>query len=216
MISISCLIIFIFVVVCFTSSLATDSILSNATYSSSLKLYFDPPPGTTTPHAMGVHVWSNDDAATIYYELSSTVVDPTYSSSTANYSSPYIQIVTPFKASRNRTLTIVAVTTDTEGNKYRSEQLSVNYFVEATSRPYAYGFLVPGIESGGYFILFAMEVAATARAQAAGSQEFADFYTNLGIGTYSSQIQALDLLAIDSDLQGFEGGFNCKYIYFFL
>ena len=50
-------------------------------------------------------------------------------------------------------------------------------------------------------------MVASARAQAAGNQEFADFSTYLGLGTYEPQIQALNLLRIDPDLKGFEGGF---------
>ncbi len=88
----------------------------------------------------------------------------------------------------------------------RSELLTLEYIVEGSARPYSYGFLVPGIESGGYFVRFAMEVAGVARAQAAGGQEFADFFTDLGIGTYATQIDALNLMAM-GNLTGFEGGF---------
>ena len=67
-----------------------------------------------------------------------------------------------------------------------------------------------------------LEMKATARAQTAGSQEFADFYSPLGIGPYwsivassglpYSQLEVLTLPSIDPDLNGFEGGYsvNCS------
>eukprot|EP00604_Paraphysomonas_vestita_P001611 CAMPEP_0174822304 /NCGR_PEP_ID=MMETSP1107-20130205/14895_1 /TAXON_ID=36770 /ORGANISM="Paraphysomonas vestita, Strain GFlagA" /LENGTH=466 /DNA_ID=CAMNT_0016040871 /DNA_START=484 /DNA_END=1884 /DNA_ORIENTATION=- len=51
-------------------------------------------------------------------------------------------------------------------------------------------------------------MASKARAQLATSQEFADFNTTLGIGTYSDQLQLIHLPSIDPDLIGFEGGFS--------
>lgn len=53
---------------------------------------------------------------------------------------------------------------------------------------------------------FVLEAVATARATT-GSQEFADFFNSNGIGTYLSQIRALQLTQLDPDLTGFEGGF---------
>jgi len=70
----------------------------------------------------------------------------------------------------------------------------------------------------GTFVSVALEMAAAARAQAAGGQEFADYSTNLGVGTYSGQVQPLQLPLIDPDLNGFEGGYvsaNCVYLLFF-
>ena len=67
---------------------------------------------------------------------------------------------------------------------------------------------MPGVESGGYFVRVGIEMSAEARAQLAGGQEFADFATELGIGTYSDQLRLLHLLSIDPDLNGFEGGFT--------
>lgn len=58
-------------------------------------------------------------------------------------------------------------------------------------------------------------MVAVARAQAAGTQEFADFFTELGVGTYSSQVTALHLPSLDPDLTGFEGGvpgLSCSFI----
>jgi hypothetical protein len=52
-----------------------------------------------------------------------------------------------------------------------------------------------------------MEMKAAARAQAAGGQEFANFSTNLGVGTYYNQLQPLQLPTLDDDLNGFEGGY---------
>lgn len=56
-------------------------------------------------------------------------------------------------------------------------------------------------------------MASKARAQLATSQEFADFNTTLGIGTYSDQLQLIHLPSIDPDLIGFEGGFSSKYFF---
>jgi len=168
--------------------------------------------GHFAPTALGMFVWSNFDGATFYYDDNGQL--PTFNSSKASVAKPYIQITTPFKASRNRSITVVGVLEDSKnpGSYFRTQQHTIKYFVEASARASSYGYLVPGIESGGYFLQFQLEVAATARAQPAGSQEFADFNTNLGVGTYSSQIQALHLPSIDSDLTGFEGGFPCTFI----
>ena len=48
---------------------------------------------------------------------------------------------------------------------------------------------------------------ATARAQSASGQEYADFFSSLGIGTYADQANALFLPGLVPDLTGFEGGF---------
>lgn len=173
--------------------------------STTLILYVDPPDGHNSPSAMGAFIRANDKNALVYYDENGG--SPTLESPFMTYDTPYIQLDTPFKASRNRTLTVVAVVME-ESGVYRSEQITLRYFVEGAARPFSYGFLVPGIESGGYFIRFDLEVAATARAQVAGGQEFADFFTELGIGPYDQrQIIPLDLLSFDSELKGFEGGF---------
>lgn len=67
---------------------------------------------------------------------------------------------------------------------------------------------MPGLQGGGYFARLTIESAAAARAQLAGGQEFADFNTTLGIGTYADQLRLLHLPTIDPDLIGFEGGFG--------
>ena len=94
---------------------------------------------------------------------------------------------------------------------FRSEQHTLYYIIEANARPNAYGFLVPGVESSGYFLKFVIEQKAAARAQVAGGQEFADFYTDLGVGTYEGQIIPMRLPDLMPDLTGFEGGYsvNC-------
>ena len=68
------------------------------------------------------------------------------------------------------------------------------------------------METDGYFTRLGIEMSAAARAQLAGGQEFADFATDLGIGTYSDQLRLLHLPTIDKDLNGFEGGFTGKLI----
>lgn len=74
----------------------------------------------------------------------------------------------------------------------------------------SYGFLVPGVNGGGYFVRITLEMESKARAQLAGGQEFADFNTTLGIGTYQNQLRLIHLPSIDPDLIGFEGGFSSK------
>lgn len=189
---------------------------SDITYDPELKVFYDPPAGHTSPTSLGIFVWSNYDDVKIYWE--GTGSNPTLNSSVATSTSPYIELGTLFKGSRNRTILLIGVWSDIDGNMFRSEQHQVHYFIEAAARPYSYGYFIPGIESSGYFVQVQLEVKATARAQAAGSQEFSDFFTSLGIGTYSNQIQALHLPTIDPDLEGFEGGFPCKCsaIYHFL
>ena len=175
-----------------------------------ITIHYDPPPGTVSPTALGIYVWSNIPTAKIYYTLFSGQF-PNINSSHATAYRPYIQVDTPFKAPRNRTINLIAVYTDAKGNTWRSEMVQLHYFVEAAARPYSFGYLIPGVESGGMFVQFQLEVAASARAQAAGAQEFADFFSKRGYGTYPNQVQGLNLLRIDPDLNGFEGGFTCKF-----
>ena len=189
----------------------------------SLKLYVDPPSGHSSPAALGVFARASDPSALVYYTSWDTTKDagvmypPSLDSDDSNTvfiseETPYIQLDTPFRATRARTLILVAVVED-DGSLFRSEQLVYNYTIEGSARPYSYGFLVPGIESGGHFVRYGIEIAAKARAQVAGGQEFADFDTNLGIGTYDSQIKTLNLQDIDPELTGFEGGFPGTIVY---
>lgn len=184
----------------------------NITLDSALTIYYDPPNGHMEPTALAIFVRAYYDGAEneysqnarIYYDA--TGAELTLNSSYADYASPYIELTTAFKAIRYKTISLIAVT-DKESGQVRSNKITLNYIVEGGARPKSYGFLVPGIESGGYFLGIELETAAAARAQAAGSQEFADFTTELGIGTYETQIQALRLTDLDPDLTGFEGGF---------
>lgn len=193
-------------------------ILSNNAihYKSDFEIYYDPPSGTVSPTSLGVFVWSNYDShnAKVFYEIgsgSAPIISPTLNSSHTTTEHPYIQIDTGFKIPRNRTLTLVGYYIDSiTGLAYRSQQVTVVYYIEGSARPYSYGYLIPGVESGGYFLQVELEVAASARAQSAGSQEFADFFSKQGYGTYRNQTKKLDLKSIDKDLNGFEGGFSCK------
>jgi hypothetical protein len=179
------------------------------TFLRNITVYYDPPSGTVSTTALGVYVWSNYPNTRIYYDVLGGL--PNFNSSYADSSRPYIQLDTPFGVKRNRTLTLIALYTDTKGVSFHSVHHFLRYYVEGASRPNSYGYMIPGVESGGYFLQLTMEVAATARAQAAGSQEFADFFSDLGYGTYRTQISALHLPTIDPDLNGFEGGFSCKF-----
>ena len=142
----------------------------------------------------------------IYYEFDNNL--PTLSSFYVTSSNPYIQLELPAGfIGRQRNITIVAVS---GGNK-RSEQLLLSYYIESNFRPSSYGFMVPGYDSGGYFTAINLEMNATVLATSAignGVQQFADFNANQGSGTYSTQVLALDLKAIDPELVGFEGGFS--------
>lgn len=197
---------------------AAIPLISNFTLDSKLTVYYDPPFDHFEPTALAVFVRAyyegveNIDTpfARVYYQAGTA--DLNLNSSYATYDSPYIELTTAFKGSRNQTISLCAVM-DVAGSTIRSEIIRVNYTVEGGARPNSYGFFIPGIESGGYFIGVELETAAAARAQAAGSQEFADFTTNLGIGTYPTQVQALKLTDFDPELTGFEGGFAGMYVF---
>ena len=179
---------------------------------SSVELTYDPPNNASVPHALGVYVFCGNEDGRIYYETEdgSSPVDPTTSSDYATRSAPYIHMDSPFGSTRNRILSIVCVWTIDE-EVFRSEQHTLYYIVEAGARPKAFGFLVPGIESDGYFLKFVIEQKAAARAQVAGGQEFSDFYTELGVGTYEGQFIPMRLSDLMPELAGFEGGYsvNC-------
>lgn len=196
---------------------ATSSIIldPNILHSSTLSIIYDPPNNHMEPAAISVFARGSDPTSVIYYELDTdgkSCNDPTTSSTMITYSTPYIEVKTLFKGKRNRILKLIAVLIDDNDVPiYRSQQYELNYIVEGGDRPDSYGFLIPGTESNGYFLRFRIQVPATARAQSASGQEFADFFSYLGYGTYQStpypQIKALNLVDIDPDLQGFEGGF---------
>mmetsp|Transcript_7863 Transcript_7863/g.11718 ORF Transcript_7863/g.11718 Transcript_7863/m.11718 type:complete len:668 (+) Transcript_7863:194-2197(+) len=178
---------------------------TNVTQRVELDLYIDPPENHFAASALGVFLRCTSEGARVYYTLDNT--PPTRISPFVTYDSPYVHINTPFRAGRYRVIRAVATETFIDGFLYRSEEITRNYIIEASERPWSYGFLVPGLEGGGYFARLAIESAAEARAQLAGGQEFADFNTSLGIGTYADQLRLLHLPTIDPDLIGFEGGF---------
>jgi len=192
------------------------SIASSIPLHNDLNLFIDPPDGSFSPCALGLFVRSNKDTAQIYYEFedvyTQVVAEPSIASAFTTWNAPYIHLNTPFGATRNRSVTIIAVWWDYSQQKFvRSNSMALHYIVEADARPLAYGYLVPGVESSSYFLKFVIEMKAAARAQVAGGQEFADFNTDLGVGTYLNQIIPMRLLDMHPDLTGFEGGFtvNC-------
>jgi hypothetical protein len=145
---------------------SSTSYYTRYTYDSSITLSYDPPYGFFSSTVLGVYVYCNEPTATIYVAEDGNfpkIGDATTYS--RNASSPYIQLNTPFGVGRQRTITIVAVVE--EGQK-RSLQYKIKYFVEGSDRPASYGFLVPGVESNGTFLGFAIEMNATARAQSSG------------------------------------------------
>lgn len=166
---------------------------------------YDPPNGTFTAHAMFLYVFSNTPSMRFYYDLLGG--SPTLSSDYVESDTPYIQVKVPFLGTSDRHVVVVGVIQDEEGQLYRTEQFNLTYIVESYERPFSYGHFIPGVESNGYFLQIGMEMVASARAQAAEKQEFADFNTRLGLGTYETQINTIHLPTIDDDLIGFEGGF---------
>lgn len=210
------IILFTIILVDFHPATSSSIILDlNILQSSTLSIIYDPPNNHMEPAAISVFARGSDPTSVIYYELDTdgtTCNDPTTSSTMITYNTPYIEVKTLFKGKRNRILKLIAVLFNDNGIPvYRSQQYELNYIVEGGDRPDSYGFLIPGTESNGYFLRFRIQVPATARAQSASGQEFADFFSHLGYGTYPStpypQIEALNLVDIDPDLQGFEGGF---------
>lgn len=177
---------------------------------STFEVYFDPPNGTASPSAMGIHVSTNLEPSRVYYDLFGN--SPTLNSLYTSAAAPYITVTTPFQGGRNRTITLIGTYTDNRGTIFRSNLITLKYFIEAASRPNSFGYFIPGIESSGYFVQVKLEESAAARPQSATSQEFANFFTNLGIGTYDTQVSAIRLTDIDPDLEGFEGGFTCKIL----
>ena len=171
-------------------------------------LFVEPGNGTFSPSALTVFARCSDPVAKIYYTLDGTA--PTLQSQYLTYDTPYIGIYTPFGAYRTRRLRIICAILAVDSQYTLSPEIKNDYYVENTDRPGSFGYLVPGIESSGYFLRVGLEMAAAARAQVAGGQEFADFDTSLGVGTYANQIRALPLLEIDPDLGGFEGGFSAN------
>jgi hypothetical protein len=176
-----------------------------------LELYIDPPEGFFSSTALGVFmrcISSKGDSENtkVYYTIDGD--EPTRGSSFTTYEFPYVHLDTPFKIGRSRVFKAVCTEKSIDGNTYRSELITRHYTIEGASRPDSYGFLVPGVNGGGYFTRITLEMESQARAQLAGGQEFADFNTTLGIGTYREQLRLIHLPSIDPDLIGFEGGFS--------
>ena len=195
--------------------LAGQSITSSpgVTVDPTLQIFYDPPINASIPHALGLYVWCNNKDAKIYYNLDAlgALLPVTFDNEYVNFESPYIHISTPYQSGRLRIVQLIAVVSS--GASYKiSSLLKLQYYVEGSDRPNSFAFFVPGVNSDGYFLKVAIENKASARAQSAGSQEFGDFYSKDGIGTYAATVTAtsqasyLRLLDIDSDLTGFEGG----------
>ena len=187
---------------------------TGVTLDSTLKIFYDPPVNSSHAHGLGLYVWCSDKTAKIYYTLDSlgTKSTPTFDSEYVDFEAPYIHISTPYQSTRFRIVQLIAVVTTGVNTYRRSDLLILSYYVEGSDRPNSFAFFVPGVNSNGYFLKVAIENKASARAQSAGSQEFGDFYSRDGIGTYAASVTAtpqvsfLRLLDIDSDLTGFEGG----------
>lgn len=191
----------------------TESTIANTSsiqFNSDLTLQFDPPSGAFYPTFIGLFVRASDPDAVIFF---STHGEPDFSSPVATFDSPYIELgstastslVQPTKL-RNRTISIIAVSSR-NGLFIKSNTQVLNYMIESDARQSSSGFFVPGIESGGYFIKVKIEEKSAQRALAQSRQDFANFTAPLGVGTYISQIAALNLQELDPELTGFSGGF---------
>ena len=89
------------------------SLLDTIVFSTEIEMFWDQPNNTWSECAMGLFVRSNKEDAKIYYEFedvyTQVVADPTLGSAYAEWDSPYIHLNTPFGATRNRSINIVAV-----------------------------------------------------------------------------------------------------------
>ena len=156
------------------------------------------------PTALTVYARATDSSARIYYTIDGK--DPTFQSSFIAYDTPYIHLI------NGSSLNLVAFSSlvDVYGHSHfaRSQQYEIRYYTEASNRPNGYGYLVPGIDTSGIFVSLRLEMNFSAvRAQKPKGQEFAEYYSYLGMGPYKDQLQLLPLLEIDPDLTGFEGGY---------
>lgn len=172
--------------------LQDTTVITDLTSIIGLDLLIDPPDGHFSPTALGVFLRASSPDALIYYTLDGTA--PHLSSKTITSTAPYLHVDTPFLAGRYRRLRAVAAEIRIDGEWHRSEEYDRTYIVEATDRPnrypllsssyvhdvFSFLFLVPGLETQGYFIRVGIEMAAEARAQLAGQQEFANFNSTLG------------------------------------
>jgi hypothetical protein len=123
--------------------------------SQNLTVLHDPPYNASCPTVLGVFVraYLNGEeaiSARIYYvtdEQRDLHVSQEYivteNSLYASYNSPYIQLTTPFKASRVRLLAVIAVLEIEDDNgdmvKIRSDLIHLRYNVEGKNRPDSYG-----------------------------------------------------------------------------
>eukprot|EP01041_Mallomonas_annulata_P005612 gene5612-11329_t len=174
----------------------------------SIKLYIDPPNGTFSPTALGAYLWTNDPHAQIFYSINGS--SPNLGSRAINASMPYLHLESPAQGTWLN-LRAMAARYDRDFNQYYiSDEISIWYQIESNQRRYSFAYFIPGLASNGNFLRIGMEMEALARAQLIGGQEYADFYTFLGIGPYENQLKSLPLLSIDPDLTGFEGGFTAS------
>lgn len=168
-----------------------------------LTMFIDPPDGAMRPTAVGVFVRASSPTAVVYYSFEGSLL--TTESAMATYTSPYIHIDTPYGYGRDRFLNLVAV-----DKGFRSANMTLHYIVEASARPNSFMFISPSLETNSFLLKVGIEMKATARAQTAGGQEFADFFTNLGAGTYATQVANMHMPSLDPDLTAFEGGVPSK------
>jgi hypothetical protein len=159
--------------------------------SHSLTIFYDPPYGASFNTVAGIYVRPSDPKAIIFYEhnvAEEAIIYPNMTSPVATVLQPYIQMQTPFRryastgaaiepsTLRNLTLTLVAVSVH---NQYwiRSKVYEIRYYVEGQARRNSTAFLVPGVQTDGWFVKFKMEMRSALRAQAAIRQELADYDT---------------------------------------
>lgn len=156
------------------------------------------------PTALAVYARPTDNNARVYYTIDGS--DPTFESPYVMFNTPYIHLT------NGSFLQLIAFSSmiDVYGHSHfaRSRLYQIRYHAEASKRPDGYGYLVPGIETSGYFVGLRLEMNFSAiRAQKPKGQEFAEYYSYLGKGPYKNQLTLLPLLETDPDLTGFEGGY---------
>lgn len=175
----------------------------------SILLIVDPPNGTVSMTSLGVYLWASNPNAQIYYTLNGS--EPSLYGLSINRTNPYIQLDCASTTPIQTYLRAIALAYNSDTSYwYSSNEIFVQYMIESDQRPYSYGFFVPGVESNGIFLRLGLEMKALPRAQFFGGQEYADFKTFDGVGTYAGQILTIPLLSFDDDLTGFEGGFSAS------
>ena len=167
-----------------------------------------PENGFFSPTALAVFLRCTSPTAVVYWTTNN--LPPTFASSSLTYDTPYLNLAQPYGCGRHLRVRAIATETTVDSVLHISEEIDRTYLVESAARPLSKMYFIPGIDTDSYFVRVNIETAAAERAQASSGQEFADFNTSLGVGTYYNQVIGLHLKSVCNDdaLTGFEGGFS--------